>query len=814
MGEVKRAGLGFFGVLAVFLAMTMAAPQWGAGVANAQGINMRDVHGPVTVGTQASVGLTGMVNVESYNDDIGATLQAAINAVSAVGGGTIEVMPGLYTSKTVAKASNTKIEIRFDAGARVTVAASNTSSPAILKFTNCTRPRLSGGRFLSNTFVSDQILVQFSGGTDCETRDTVYEVTVNPATDSQSSAIQIPVPVAAPIGDTAHPMVMLDFDTCLRKIVDHCTFLPDYAVTCLRTTNGAGVIVTHSQFCNNIDAGIQGVELTPTWIDNPAPRLCWRGIQVDGDEWGTIDGCRFFGLGDAAYNPGSGVAPYVTGLPATAGAQVNVTGGNTFHLNSGTWTNTPIVGAPIITTGFANAVNNSRHNVVSATTTDIVVSTALTNETGSGDEVITGYPYELDFVVRIKTAGSQNGGTVFSASESGHFRFVNNTIELCAAPKEIQIWGAPSVLISGNVLGLDESPDALTEGIIYITDGDDGGSGTDVTRDTLITGNSIHNPALSNTLGCGVYARQCSDLQIKGNFFGALQCNYGVQIASATSESVSVVGNSFRGNGAYTLAPVHLNSGGAVANGFVCAANDLEGFSVVSIDDPANGANGGSGNVGTSGTDNFMGTVATTATGSGPCTITRTVGSFITDGWKPGMLLTATGLDTAADNGKVLRVSAVVALTLTLSDGLTGLPISAVADNGTDVALSEYAAPFVVDDSTSNVDYFPEGLATANGDPWKSFVTTGTRVDWTISSNVITRAAGSFITDGFQVGDVVMITGSPATAADAGKTLIATKVTALALTVAGNTITDDATASESFRITKIGGTPVGNVSLD
>ena len=46
--------------------------------------------------------------------------------------------------------------------------------------------------------------------------------------------------------------------------------------------------------------------------------------------------------------------------------------------------------------------------------------------------------------------------------------------------------------------------------------------------------------------------------------------------------------------------------------------------------------------------------------------LVRTTGSFLTDGWKVGMVVRCTGLTTAADNGKNLLVAAVTALSVTV----------------------------------------------------------------------------------------------------------------------------------------------------
>ena len=57
--------------------------------------------------------------------------------------------------------------------------------------------------------------------------------------------------------------------------------------------------------------------------------------------------------------------------------------------------------------------------------------------------------------------------------------------------------------------------------------------------------------------------------------------------------------------------------------------------------------------------------ITVTAAGS-VYNLVRTTGSFLTDGWKVGMVVRCTGLTTAADNGKNLLVAAVTALSVTV----------------------------------------------------------------------------------------------------------------------------------------------------
>lgn len=74
--------------------------------------------------------------------------------------------------------------------------------------------------------------------------------------------------------------------------------------------------------------------------------------------------------------------------------------------------------------------------------------------------------------------------------------------------------------------------------------------------------------------------------------------------------------------------------------------------------------------------------------------------------------------------------------------------------------------------------------------------------DGTTTTNTIVRATGSWLTDGFRVGDVVSVMSDNATPANNGLRLRATNVTATTITVAGNPLTANATA-HAFSVTRL-----------
>jgi hypothetical protein len=72
-----------------------------------------------------------------------------------------------------------------------------------------------------------------------------------------------------------------------------------------------------------------------------------------------------------------------------------------------------------------------------------------------------------------------------------------------------------------------------------------------------------------------------------------------------------------------------------------------------------------------------MGTVAYTATTN--ATITRTVGSYITEGWKVGMKLMGFNSTNSSNDGKPVSVTAVTATTLTLN-GVSAISVAGTQD--------------------------------------------------------------------------------------------------------------------------------------
>lgn len=442
----------------------------------------------------------GQLNV--YNPATGQTLNfSTIMRQALTKSQLVEVLQGNYTATAATSIAADDVRVTIAPSAIITVGHSGSVGVFDVTGDNVT---IQGGRIRSTTFNASQSWVKFSSCFDSTVRDVIFEATVNPLADSSSDAVI--TPVAAPTGNTATPMVMVEFNTVVRKLIDHCAFLPDYAVTCVKSTDGAGIIVSNSNFSNNLDAGLGGLSVnagpTVLFAENAAPRLCWRCIQVDGDEWGLIQGNRFFALGDSNYDAGSGATPYFTGAP-----------------------------------------------------------------------------YELDFVMRFKKGDSvPTGGLLTVQSETGHMRVIGNTAEWCAAPKGVQFWGIPSSIVTGNMFGLNPSPDALGECWLYTTDANDDASGSDFCGDMVFYGNNIHNAAKTRTQASACFFRMTQDLKFGGNQIGVTASFHAIQLAGVNIESASISGNSFRGNTTTAVCPIRINTGAGIGNGIFVGGNDTEGF--------------------------------------------------------------------------------------------------------------------------------------------------------------------------------------------------------------------------------------------
>ena len=195
---------------------------------------------------------------------------------------------------------------------------------------------------------------------------------------------------------------------------------------------------------------------------------------------------------------------------------------------------------------------------------------------------------ELDKVIFIRKHGNLaiSGAGSFDLIESGHMMILGNTFERCASPSIIELWGAGSCDIVGNVIGLsaklsdgDGCSNAAGEGAIQIY-GDDGTRTGIKTETCLISGNELHNLATAATDGAFIYATRIQSLKITGNSFQVCSSNNAIRIDGNKTERTVITSNTFRSatGASKAINIVNVNSDGQLVDGLLISNNDFEGF--------------------------------------------------------------------------------------------------------------------------------------------------------------------------------------------------------------------------------------------
>lgn len=568
--------------LVAFLTLIVAFV--GSSIANAQRSPGRVVIGQTI----------GDVSASSQGGDLGKAIQIAAFQLTPFGGGTIEVGPGNYSALSSAMIYGMRVSIEISPAAYITI--DHSGPVGLLSLANCDNCTVEGGRIITRMPVANQRLIEVTNSRFTTIERVVAEYNTQPAGQSGSA-----------LGDEANPMVAFYFSNCVAKTLRGVTVLPNYAVTCVKSLNGNGLSVLDSFFQNTADAGIG-----PGDYELAIPRLCYRVIDVDGDEWGQISRNKVWGLGDS------------TGLGLGLGIS---------------W----------VDNGLARLQWN--------------------NTTSTGP-----------------------GGT--DAPEQGHWIISNNIVEMTAYKVCVHILGMPSINLMGNLFGFNWNyQDDLGEASIIVDDSNGATVGGNAVSDFQAIGNDFHNLAATGVAdddgggpntdhsGAFMYIRGCDSFAVLSTTFAVVNSQYAIEVASASVKSGKVIGCTFRSTntGASATASafaIHLNSGGGLTDGFVAAANTVQGFwssgGCVKNDSGVTSKIFTTGLMNASTEQPYVNTVISIpATGatvvSSNAIITRSSGNFTTDGWQVGDLLTTIGLDATAENGRVYAVAAVGTTTITLS---------------------------------------------------------------------------------------------------------------------------------------------------
>lgn len=227
----------------------------------------------------------------------------------------VHLLPGLYPPFQAA--------VTLPDGAVLTASPGAILQPAtsgsVLMFSGAGRARLSGFQVLISTWVASAKVMSFTvGSKDVLIQDVLFDCETH--TQGGNAVLQALgyITNATPgvvTGSTSTPMVLIDFNRTLRKTVERCTFLPCWAITCIKSTSGNGYSFRHNHFTNDLEAGIGGTQIA-------VPRLAYRLIDVEGDEWGSIFDNRCWAIGDPEV---SGVA-FFTGGPRLLDAVFRLNG--------------------------------------------------------------------------------------------------------------------------------------------------------------------------------------------------------------------------------------------------------------------------------------------------------------------------------------------------------------------------------------------------------------------------------------------------------------------------------------------------------
>lgn len=137
---------------------------------------------------------------------------------------------------------------------------------------------------------------------------------------------------------------------------------------------------------------------------------------------------------------------------------------------------------------------------------------------------------------------------------------------------------------------------------------------------------------------------------------------------------------------------------------------------------------------------------------AGGVTITRTVGSFITDGWQVGDIGIGIGNTTIADD-KTLTITGVAALTLTFTESVTveALPITAILYRVSQISRHKVPLNAGNTNAISNVDLLKDNNAAVDSTP-NRYMTFGPN-DALIMAMAATITAAKYVSVTAEGGD-------------------------------------------------------------
>jgi hypothetical protein len=238
------------------VAASAAARQIGPGT-----LPKKEITGIVTIGD--GVASHGLLNANDFvfagqPDPAKAIEQALLRTTRIV------LLRGDYAFVRPLISSKSEFAIDADPGANLRIA--HPGPVGLFQFSG-DGVRLAGIDLTITVAVADQTAIEFSGKNSTVERGR-FEVTV-PC-------------------DPVHPVTLVRYTGAVRKVISNCLFLPNTGVTCVRSVDGNGLSFLGNEISNGVDGGFP---------EGFTTRNCYRGIDLEREEWATISSSKFFGLG-------------------------------------------------------------------------------------------------------------------------------------------------------------------------------------------------------------------------------------------------------------------------------------------------------------------------------------------------------------------------------------------------------------------------------------------------------------------------------------------------------------------------------------
>lgn len=242
------------------------------------------VPGIITIGD--GVHSKGTLNTPDFLSG-GSPNPAAALGVALQRASSVRFLNGTY--KFVVPFTSTRNDIRIEGDPGARFVAQNTNPVGLLDFSG-DDVTVAGVEVVVETAIQNQVMIRMAGKNG-GVRESKFEVTTN-------------------LGTSLAPMILVQFTAAVRKSLRDNLFLPNVGVICVQSIDGNGLSMIGNEISNGVDGGFP---------EGFATRSCFRGIDLVRDEWCTILGNKFFGLGQPVSDKVESILRYQGGGPSENG---------------------------------------------------------------------------------------------------------------------------------------------------------------------------------------------------------------------------------------------------------------------------------------------------------------------------------------------------------------------------------------------------------------------------------------------------------------------------------------------------------------